>query len=112
MPRYGPDDVLFVGTERGSFVAVFGLDRHGWPEFSQWLPAPLGPEGLLPIPHRNLLVASGETDDPALRRALHGDDLRAEAAASPTYPQILLGQDDRRAADPLVGALGADRDPR
>ena len=60
--RFGRDDYVFVGTERGSFVAVYKLDRFGRPSFEQLLPGPLGPEGLLAIPQRNLLVASGETD--------------------------------------------------
>jgi len=62
--KYGPNDVLFVGSERGSFVAVYLLDRSGTPRFSQLLPGPLAPEGLLAVPHRNLLVASGESDAP------------------------------------------------
>ena len=56
------DDYVFVGTERGSFVAVYKLDQFGQPHFEQLLPGPLGPEGLLAIPHRNLVIASGETD--------------------------------------------------
>ncbi len=60
--RFGPEDYVFVASERGGFVAVFRLDREGQPEFSQRLPAPLRPEGLLAIPHRNLLIASGESD--------------------------------------------------
>ena len=68
--RYGRDDLLFVGSERGSFVAVYDLEGGGrdrrplTPEFSQLLPAGLGPEGLLAIPDRDLLVVSSETDDP------------------------------------------------
>ncbi|MEQ9561966.1 MAG: esterase-like activity of phytase family protein, partial [Woeseiaceae bacterium] len=45
--RFGKDDYLFVGSERGSFVAVYELDRKGEPQFKQILPAPLGPEGVL-----------------------------------------------------------------
>ena len=90
--KYGPNDVLFVGAERGSFVAVFGLDGQGSPTFSQWLPAPLGPEGLLPIPHRNLLVASGETDTPpfGVRSTVMIYELKR---GEPTYPQIYSGND-------------------
>ncbi len=35
------------------------------PKFKQLLPGPLGPEGVLAIPSRNLLIASGEEDDPS-----------------------------------------------
>lgn len=96
--KYGPNDVLFVGAERGSFVAVFQLDRAGRPEFSQILPAPLGPEGLLAIPHRNLLVASGENDTPpfGVRSTVMIYELKPGA---PTYPQIYSGND--AAGDPI-----------
>ena len=59
--RFDSVDYLFVGSERGSFVAVYEL-RNGRPRFAQLLPAPLGPEGLLAIPERGLLVVSGEVD--------------------------------------------------
>jgi hypothetical protein len=86
--KYGDDDYLFVGSERGSFVAVYKLDRAGRPRFEQLLPAPLGPEGLLTIPERNLLVVSGETD-------LEGFNVRSTVMiyqlrrGEPSYPQIL-----------------------
>lgn len=62
--KYGDADVLFVGSERGSFVAVYVIDRFGVPRFSQLLPGPLAPEGLLAVTNRNLFVASGENDTP------------------------------------------------
>ncbi len=85
--KFGPNDLLFVGSERGSFVAVYSLDRKGRPEFSQLLPAPLGPEGLLAIPHRNLLIASGENDTPpyGVRSTVMIYQLKPGA---PTYPQV------------------------
>lgn len=33
--KYGPNDLLFVGSERGSFVAVYLIDKLGMPRFSQ-----------------------------------------------------------------------------
>jgi hypothetical protein len=53
---------LFVGAERGHFVAVYemdGLER----EFVQVLPTGIEPEGILPVPNRDLLIVSspGET---------------------------------------------------
>jgi hypothetical protein len=56
--------------------------------FSQLLPGPLGPEGLLAIPSRNLLVASGEEDDPSfgVRSTMMIYEL---SEGKPTYPQIL-----------------------
>lgn len=85
--RFGRDDFLFVGSERGSFVAVYEVE-DGKPEFKQLLPAPLGPEGLLAIPSRNLIIASGEEDDPSygVRSTVMIYELKP---GEPTYPQIL-----------------------
>lgn len=90
--RFGHDDYLFVGTERASFIAVYELNRFGSPEFKQLLPGPLGPEGLLAIPSRNLLVVSGENDDPELgvRSSVMIYELKDDA---PSYPQILSDND-------------------
>ncbi|MBA1158426.1 esterase-like activity of phytase family protein [Microvirga mediterraneensis] len=86
--RFGNDNLIFVGSERGSVVAVY-RDTGATPEFLQVLPTGIGPEGLLAIPSRNLFVATSETD-------LHGEGgaaphvmiyQRAERAA-PTYPTI------------------------
>jgi DNA-binding beta-propeller fold protein YncE len=91
--RFGGQDYLFVGSERGSFVAVYTLDRTGRPTFSQLLPAPLGPEGLLAIPSRNLLIVSGETDDPSfgVRSSVMIYRLGGGKA---DYPQILSANDE------------------
>jgi hypothetical protein len=62
--RYGHSEVLFVGSERGSFVAVYVIGKDGVPQFSQLLPGPLAPEGLLAVSNRNLFIASGESDTP------------------------------------------------
>jgi hypothetical protein len=53
---------LFVGSERGNFVAVYRLDDETQPEFVQLLPTGAGPEGLLPIPQRGLFVTANEED--------------------------------------------------
>lgn len=90
--RYGRDDHLFVASERGSFVAVYGLKLGFFPVFRQLLPAPLSPEGLLAIPSRNLLVVSGEADEPPLgvRSTISIYQLKRGEAA---YPQILSAND-------------------
>ncbi len=91
--RFGNTDYLFVGSERGSFIAVYTIDRHGDVEFSQVLPGPLGPEGLTTIPERGLVIASGEEDDPSygVRSAVMIYELQGKRA---DYPQILSGDDD------------------
>jgi hypothetical protein len=91
--RFGREDYLFVGSERGSFVAVYTLGRTGAPRFEQVLPGPLGPEGIVAIPDRNLLVVSGETD-------LEGLNVRSTVMiyaldrGRPAYPQIVSEDDD------------------
>ena len=85
--RFGNRDLLFVGSERGSFVAVYEL-LDGQPVFQQLLPAPLGPEGLLAIPRRRLLIVSGEDDDPSfgVRSTMMIYSLGRRGSA---YPQIV-----------------------
>jgi hypothetical protein len=87
--RFGNTDYLFVGSERGSFIAVYELGRSSAvPRFKQLLPAPLGTEGLLAIPERGLLVASGEEDDPTygVRSTIMIYEL---GQREPSYPQIV-----------------------
>ena len=88
-------DYLFLGSERGSFVAVYKLHRAR-PELVQLLPGPLGPEGLLAIPARDLLVVSGEVDAPpfGVRSAMM---IYKRKSGKPTHPQIL-------SADNAVGS--------
>jgi sugar lactone lactonase YvrE len=61
---FGSDKLLFVGSERGSFVGVY-KDTGAAPEFRQVLPGGIGPEGLLAMPARNLLVTASEVDNRA-----------------------------------------------
>jgi hypothetical protein len=85
--RFGGNDYLFVGSERGGFIAVYEV-HAARPTFKQLLPGPLGPEGLLAIPTRNLLIASGEEDDPSfgVRATMMIYQLKP---GQPTYPQII-----------------------
>jgi len=61
---FGDDRLIFIGSERGSFIAVYA--DHGTasvPEFRQVLPSAMGPEGIKAIPNRNLLAVATEVDD-------------------------------------------------
>ncbi|MDR7252447.1 hypothetical protein J2X46_001423 [Nocardioides sp. BE266] len=95
----------FVGSERSNFVAVYDLTNPAKPVFEQALPATNGPEGLLAIPARNLLVVSSETDDASvLVRASVG--VYAFGDTAPAFPSIVSAEES--SGFPIGwGALGA-----
>ncbi len=91
--QYKGDNLLFVASERGSFVAVYELGLLGRPKkLVQFLPTCLGPEGLLAIPERNLFVVSCEVDDPefGVRATV---TIYERSADEVVYPQILSAND-------------------
>jgi DNA-binding beta-propeller fold protein YncE len=77
---------VFVGSERANFVAVYDVTDPAAPVFVQALPSTPGPEGLLAIPERGLLVVSSETDDAEalIRATVQVYQLGASAPAFPT----------------------------
>ncbi len=90
--RYGDNEYLFVASERGSFVGVYRLTSAAAPRFIQVLPAGAGPEGLVAIPGRNLLVVTSETDDPPLGLRTVVTIYRLQNGTA-TYPQIVSADD-------------------
>ncbi|MHB2169557.1 esterase-like activity of phytase family protein [Alsobacter sp. R-9] len=91
---FGSDRLFFVGTERASLVFVFRDRGPGQaPELLHALPAGAGPEGLLALPQRDLLVVTSEVDGGAdgLARPHVMIYRRAEGTAS--YPTIQSGND-------------------
>jgi hypothetical protein len=60
--RFQSEDLLFVGSERGSYVGVYRMN-YDEPEFLQVLAAGVGPEGLLAIPEKGLFVVANEEDN-------------------------------------------------
>ncbi|MDR7383359.1 esterase-like activity of phytase family protein [Promicromonospora iranensis] len=109
----------FVGSERSNFVAVYDVSDPASPRFVQVLATTNGPEGILPVPARNLLVVSSEEDSAkdGVRASvsLFGKGKRYSAAAgSPAFPSI-VSADVRTAtgaSKPIgwtaLGALSAD----
>ncbi|MCX8293053.1 esterase-like activity of phytase family protein [Phyllobacterium sp. 0TCS1.6A] len=86
--RFGETNYLFVASERASIVGVY-KDTKAEPEFVQLLPSGVGPEGILAIPSRNLLVTANETDlveDGGARAHVMVYELKEQA---PNYPQIV-----------------------
>jgi len=107
--RYGASNYLFVGSERGNFVAAY---RAAGPhlKFLQLLPTGIGPEGLLPVPERNLLIVSSE-DDADIRSQITIFKLRDQPASYPTIVAEDAKIDGRKLPIGWVAlsALAADR---
>lgn len=103
-----------VASERSNFVAVYDVSDVTAPKFRQILPTTPGPEGVLPIPSRNLLVIASEADDAeaGVRATISvygfGDQFAA-AGGTPMFPSIVSGDLD---GTPIgwgaLGALSAD----
>lgn len=103
--RFGDETLLFVGSERSNFVAVYRDAGPGnEPEYIQMLPTNIGPEGLLAIPSRGLFAVATEEDAAE-------DNIRAtvsiytRTAEAPTYPQIVSTIDESTGAPIGWGAL-------
>jgi DNA-binding beta-propeller fold protein YncE len=84
----------FVGSERSNFVAVYDVSRASRPRFVQVLATTNGPEGILPVPSRNLLVVSSEEDSAhdGVRASVSvfGKGYRyAREAGKPAFPSIV-----------------------
>lgn len=100
--QFGDETLIFIAAERASTVAVY-RDTGAEPEFLQLLPSGVGPEGLVAIPSRNLLVTANETDlvEDGLARSHVMIYERAEGEA--VYPMIVSADD----ADGLPIGWGA-----
>jgi hypothetical protein len=108
----------FVGSERSNFVAVYDVSDPTSPRFVQVLATTNGPEGILPVPSRNLLVVSSEEDsaDDGVRASVSvfGKGQRyARDAGSPAFPSLVSAD---RSGKPIgwtaLGALSADPSKR
>lgn len=106
--RYGRQDYLFVGSERGNALAVYDLKKAAKPKLHQILPSGIGPEGVLPIPQRNLLVVSSEEDsaDDGFRSTV---SIYRYGAKAPAYPEI---QSDPKKLIPWGALSGMTADIR
>jgi hypothetical protein len=123
--RYGGDDLLFVGSERGNFVAVYELPEgqghsqsqgrgpgNAEPRFQQLLPTGMGPEGMVAIPSRDLLVVTSETDAPpnGIRTVI---SIYERTRGDVSYPQV-VSDDDPATGSPIPWSAlsGLAPDPR
>ncbi|MGD9739251.1 MAG: esterase-like activity of phytase family protein [Bauldia sp.] len=99
------ETLIFVGSERANFVAVYRDAGAGnAPEFVQTLPTNIGPEGIVYIPGRDLLVVSTE-EDAAEDNIRSTVSIYARTAAAPVYPQIVSVTDPATGAPIGWGAL-------
>ncbi|MBF6437320.1 esterase-like activity of phytase family protein [Nocardia cyriacigeorgica] len=102
--------VVLVGSERSNFVAVYDVADPAAPRFRQILATNVGPEGILPIPSRNLLAVSSEEDDAdkGLRGAVtifgYGGEFAGRGV--PQFPSV-VSADGANGAPIGWGALGA-----
>lgn len=107
--NFGGDKLIFVNSERGNFVAVY-KDTGGDPEFVQFLPTHVGPEGLLAIPSRDLFVVANEVDEDGVRSHV---SLYQFGADAPAYPSVVSAKDTETGAPIGWGAMsGLAADPK
>ncbi|MDY6996663.1 MAG: esterase-like activity of phytase family protein [Actinomycetota bacterium] len=102
-----------VASERSNFVAVYDVSDVTSPQFRQILPTTPGPEGIVAVPSRNLLVIASEADDAEARvRAslnLYGFGDEFAGGGTPMFPSIVSGDiDDTPIGWGALGALAAD----
>lgn len=105
--RMNGTNYAFVGSERSNFVAVYNVNDPANPQFVQMLFTTNGPEGILPIPERNMLAVSSEVDeaDNAVRSAVTLYRLGGEES----QPSIVSAdQGDAPIGWGALGALTAD----
>ncbi|KQY46315.1 esterase-like activity of phytase family protein [Cellulomonas sp. Root137] len=105
----------FVGSERSNFVAVYDVDDAAHPRFVQVLATTNGPEGILPVPSRDLVLVSSETDDASVLvrssvTVFGRGKAYARTAGTPKFPSVVSADD--AAGNPIgwgaLGALSAD----
>ncbi len=104
--NYNGVDYGFVATERANFVAVYDLSDPKSPRYVQTLPTTNGPEGLLPIPGRNLLAVASETDEDQVRSAV---SLYSFGADQPQFPQL---ESNTKSLVPFGALSGLSSDPK
>ncbi|MFC4376860.1 esterase-like activity of phytase family protein [Nocardia halotolerans] len=101
--------VVLVGSERSNFVAVYDVSDVKNPVFRQVLATGVGPEGIVPIPARNLLAISSEEDDAEAgvrgTISMFGFGADHAGAATPEFPSVVSA--DAEGVPIGWGALGA-----
>lgn len=106
---FAGDDYLFVNSERSSLVFVYSVNDPANPTYKQVLPAAAGPEGVLAIPSRNLLVVASEEDDRGdkLRSALN---IYSYSVSDASYPSIVSANRENGTPIPWAALSGLASD--
>lgn len=84
-------ELLFVAAERSSTVAVYDIADKTDPQLVQFLPAVMGPESVLPLAARGLVVIANEVDDEA--RSMVNIYKWEEMPDGPDYPTVVSDDD-------------------
>lgn len=108
--KFGDKEYLFIASERSSILSVYDLADSSNPVLKQVLPTGVGPEGVLAIPSRNLLIAASEVDSRGdkIRSALNIYSLQNADAA---YPTIISDTDANDKPIPWGALSGLAADP-
>ncbi|EID18170.1 secreted protein [Mycolicibacterium phlei RIVM601174] len=107
----GGRPTALIASERSNFVAAYDVSDVTAPVFRQILPTTPGPEGVLAIPARDLLVISSEEDaaDDRVRASVSVYGYGERYAGALPFPSIVSGDID---GTPIgwgaLGALSAD----
>lgn len=103
----GGRPTALIASERSNFVAAYDVSDVTAPVFRQILPTTPGPEGVLAIPARDLLVISSEEDaaDDRVRASVSVYGYGERYAGALPFPSIVSGDVD--GAPIGWGALGA-----
>ncbi|GAA1374380.1 esterase-like activity of phytase family protein [Luteococcus sanguinis] len=106
---FGGTRYAFVGSERANVVAVYDVTDPANPVYKQMLPSTNGPEGILPVPSRNMLVVSSETDDASVNVRASVQLYTFNPGATKSTKKKLSGNWPQLTSDAGIawGALGA-----
>jgi LPXTG-motif cell wall-anchored protein len=107
--EYNGTNYAFIASERSNFVAVYNVDDPANPVYEQLLFTTNGPEGVLPVPSRDLLLISSEVDE-ASAGVRSSVNIFEFGDSTPAQPSIVSGDDENGL--PIgwsaLGALTAD----
>lgn len=109
--EFNGEKFIFVNSERGNFVVVY-KDTGAEPEFVQFLPTHIAPEGSIALPQRGLFVVANEADsaEDGFRSQVSVYRFGADASS---YPMVVSEADPETGAPIGWGALsGLAGDPQ